>query len=251
MPGLFSLARAQCVITGGTRGIGKAVADRFLAEGAFVTVVARSRPEELNDDVHMVGGEVVTNNRTGKLSFVQGDASVRGTWDRIGIEVTQPDPDVLVNCAGITQRSLLVRTTDEEARAIIDTNLHSAILGCRYAAKSMMKRRRGGCIINVSSLLATKGTEGTSVYAASKAGLLGLTSSLAVEYGKSNVRVNALVPGYIQTSMTEEISKARLSQIPLGRVGDAEAVADAAAFLAKNPYASNCILNIDGGLSAV
>ncbi|KAB5582335.1 gluconate 5-dehydrogenase [Coniochaeta sp. 2T2.1] len=244
MPGLFSLARAHCVITGGTRGIGKAIADRFLAEGAFVTVVARSKPEDLlNDDMHIVGG------RAGKLSFVKGDASVRETWDRIGLEV--PDPDVLVNCAGITQKSLLVRTSDEEARAIIDTNLHSAILGCRYAARSMMKRRRGGCIINVSSLLATKGTEGTSVYAASKAGLLGLTSSLAVEYGKSNVRVNALVPGYIQTSMTEEISKARLSQIPLGRVGDADAVADAAAFLAKNPYASNCILNIDGGLSAV
>ncbi|OIW23046.1 NAD(P)-binding protein, partial [Coniochaeta ligniaria NRRL 30616] len=234
--GGFSLLKKHCVITGGTRGIGKAIADRFLAEGAYVTVVSRSAP--VVDASDTPGGE---------LMYHRGDVSKETTWQNISKQV--PSPDVLVNCAGVTQKKLLVSLKDEEARAIIDTNLQSAILGCRYAAKSMMRNKRGGCIINVSSLLANKGVEGTSVYAASKAGLLGLTSSLAVEYGTCNVRVNALVPGYIDTAMTDKIDPGRLAKIPLGRFGSVDEVADAAAFLAKNPYASNCVLNIDGGLS--
>ncbi|CRK44506.1 hypothetical protein BN1723_006158, partial [Verticillium longisporum] len=162
--------------------------------------------------------------------------------------------DVLVNAAGVAQWQLLQNTPMEEARALMDANLLSAVLTSRYMARQMKRRRadRDACIINVASLLAHKGTPGTSVYAASKAGLLGLTHALAAELAPFKIRTNAIVPGYIQTEMIANMSKEPLEKrIPLGRLGTSEEVADAAAFLAQNPYANNCILNLDGGLSAV
>ncbi|KAB8293914.1 hypothetical protein EYC80_009387 [Monilinia laxa] len=118
-----------------------------------------------------------------------------------------------------------------------------------------MLRRREGCIINISSLLGIKGGRGSAAYAASKAGVLGLTRALAAEMGGSGIRVNAIVPGYIETDMTRAMTdiarKEALNAIPLSRFGDASEIADAAVFLATNKYANNCVLNLDGGLSAV
>ncbi|KAM3079565.1 hypothetical protein ACMFMG_005980 [Clarireedia jacksonii] len=119
----------------------------------------------------------------------------------------------------------------------------------------MMMKQREGCIINISSLLGMKGGKGSAAYAASKAGVLGLTRALAAELGPAGIRVNAIVPGYIETDMTKAMeASARteaLNAIPLCRFGDVEEIADAAVFLATNRYANNCVLNLDGGLSAV
>ncbi|MCJ1433452.1 hypothetical protein MMC27_002814 [Xylographa pallens] len=142
---------------------------------------------------------------------------------------------------------------------VIQTNLMGTIWGCQIIAKAMIRQHREpsntACIINVASLLGIKGGRGSTVYAASKAGVLGLTRSLAAELGPSNIRVNAIVPGYVATSMTEamtqEARSAALQSIPQKRFGTPEEIADAAIFLATNAYASNCVLNLDGGLSAI
>ncbi|KAK5016624.1 hypothetical protein LTR16_001597 [Cryomyces antarcticus] len=186
----------------------------------------------------------------------------------------QSDVDVLVNAAGITNSSLLMRADLDKLEEVIQTNLVGTILASRSLAKRMLakrkcdrpavtenesldptfKDRRGGCIINVSSLLGVSGGKGAAAYAASKAGVLGLTRALAAELGPAGIRVNAIVPGYIDTDMTSGMSletRQKLTDsIPLKRFGAPEEVAEAAVFLATNEYASNCIINLDGGLSA-
>ncbi|CAD6447496.1 98b5c0d1-435d-4f2c-b312-9ccb5e36a095 [Sclerotinia trifoliorum] len=128
------------------------------------------------------------------------------------------------------------------------------IWGCKIIGKDML-RRREGCIINISSLLGIKGGRGSAAYAASKAGVLGLTRALAAEMGSAGIRVNAIVPGYIETDMTRAMTdlarKEALNAIPLSRFGEVTEIADAAVFLAANKYANNCVLNLDGGLSAM
>ncbi|CAI0649176.1 unnamed protein product [Colletotrichum noveboracense] len=181
--------------------------------------------------------------------------------------------DVLVNAAGIAQFQLLQNTSPQAASELLDTNLMGTIFMSRYMAQRMKRRRadRDACIINVASLLAEKGSPGTSVYAASKAGIIGLTHALSVELGPLRIRTNAIVPGYIETNMlackkhilalflirkldfrNPTMSREPLEKrIPLGRLGRPDEVADAAVFLAQNTYANNCVLNLDGGLSAV
>ncbi|KAI9679507.1 MAG: hypothetical protein M1817_005529 [Caeruleum heppii] len=166
----------------------------------------------------------------------------------------QPQIDILVNAAGLAHSSLFMKTTPALIEDVVQTNLMGTMWACREMVKGMVRRRRG-CIINISSLLGVKGGTGSVAYAASKAGILGLTRSLAAEVGPFNVRVNAIVPGYIETQMTREMTlEARqraLDAVPAGRFGTAAEVADAAVFLASNEYANNCVLNLDGGLSAV
>lgn len=191
--------------------------------------------------------------------------------------------DVLVNCAGVSQTSFIKRTSDEDIQNILNTNLQSAILASKYA-----KMNPHGCIINVSSLMANKNGAGASVYAASKAGLVAFTRALATEYSPRSIRVNALLPGWIASPMWDrefilpfalpktrfrrlspmweesnvnvqppvldlkpDIQQQYLKDCPLRRVGQPEEVADAAVFLATNRFANNCVLNLDGGLSAV
>ncbi|KAH8160492.1 hypothetical protein CIB48_g7767 [Xylaria polymorpha] len=159
--------------------------------------------------------------------------------------------DILVNAAGVSHNSFLLKMPNANLEEILDVNLKGTILGCQAVIPKMMKQR-DGCIINVSSLLATHGGNGASVYAASKAGVLGLTRSLAWEVGRFNIRANVIQPGYIETDMTKHLNeKVDLAAlIPMGRLGVVEEVAEAALFLATNSYAHNCVLNIDGGLSA-
>ncbi|KAF2680005.1 NAD(P)-binding protein [Lentithecium fluviatile CBS 122367] len=184
--------------------------------------------------------------------------------------------DVLINCAGITQSTLFTRTDPTSLSTILSTNLTAMMLGTRYLLrhryfqshsrrKSEEKRERveevgkgeeAGAhtpvIINVASLLGLQGGFGAVAYAASKAGVLGFTRALATETGGMGVRVNAIVPGYIETDMTEDLNKSELiRRIPLGRLGKPTEVAQAALFLAQNEYAHNCVINLDGGLSAV
>ncbi|KAK4189816.1 hypothetical protein QBC35DRAFT_379355 [Podospora australis] len=237
--GLLSLAGKIALITGGSSGIGKAIAKRFVEEGAQVVIASRNAAPTT--------AETVTDHHSTNITYAKLDVGRPKEWYMLLGKI--PDVDVLVNCAGITNNKLLIRQQNEDIEQVVSTNLTGAIYGCKFVGKKMLSRRNG-CIINVSSLLATRAVVGTAVYAATKAGVLGLTNSLALEYGGYGVRVNAILPGYIATSMTEDLDKEKLIEsIPLKRFGTPEEVADAAAFLAKNGYANDCILNLAGGLS--
>ncbi|KAK2004262.1 short chain dehydrogenase [Colletotrichum falcatum] len=285
---LLPLRARHCLITGAYGGIGAAIAARFASEGALVTLLGR-KEDKLRDlcdrlppfkDSHIApltaaaapspspNGERLAHSYAVMDVSADGrnDAVLDDIWKRTG------QIDVLVNAAGIAQFQLLQNTSPQVARELIDTNLMGTIFMSRYMAQRMKRRRADrdvhpspavtvllttsshlqACIINVASLLAEKGSPGTSIYAASKAGIIGLTHALSIELGPLRIRTNAIVPGYIETNMLASMSKEPLEKrIPLGRLGRPDEVADAAAFLAQNTYANNCILNLDGGLSAV
>ncbi|RKO84053.1 hypothetical protein BDK51DRAFT_17704 [Blyttiomyces helicus] len=161
--------------------------------------------------------------------------------------------DVLVNSAGITGDSLLITMDPQRAADVITTNLLGTIYTCRAAARGMLRRKQG-CIINIASVAGIKGNEGQSVYSASKAGVIGFTRSLARELGGRNIRVNAIVPGYIETEMTagihEDKKAAYRSATPLGRFGTPEDIAQAAVFLSEAKFITGQSLVVDGGLTA-
>ncbi|KAJ5404955.1 Short-chain dehydrogenase/reductase SDR [Penicillium sp. CMV-2018d] len=280
------------MITGGTSGIGFAIAERFLQEGAStIVLVGRSQtrleeaaakleplavtlPElgESSDEVATRAPEEDNQQSTqGKIRLLVGDVSNAGSWMR-ELEKEMANVDILVNAAGISISNILPRSELEDISTILRTNLEGAILTSRALMRASIRSRirnrsdpaagtkpPSKCIINVSSLLALKGGTGAVPYAASKAGLLGLTRSLAVEASASMkdivIRSNAIVPGYIETPMVADFTPGETSRlkdlIPLHRFGDPREIADAAVFLAQNEYANNCVLNLDGGLSAV
>ncbi|KAJ5800406.1 uncharacterized protein N7518_002474 [Penicillium psychrosexuale] len=286
------LAGRRCMITGGTSGIGFAIAERFLQEGAStIVLVGRSQtrleeaaaklgslmgipPEigESNDEIATRTPEEDNQQSTqGKIRLLVGDVSNAGSWMR-ELEKEMANVDILVNAAGISISNILPRSELEDISTILRTNLEGAILTSRALMRASIRSRvrnrsdptagtklPSKCIINISSLLALKGGTGAVPYAASKAGLLGLTRSLAVEASASMkdivIRSNAIVPGYIETPMVADFTPGETSRlkdvIPLHRFGDPREIADAAVFLAQNEYANNCVLNLDGGLSAV
>ncbi|KAK1983018.1 gluconate 5-dehydrogenase [Colletotrichum cereale] len=283
---LLPLRARHCLITGAYGGIGAAIAARFAAEGALVTLLGR-KEDKLRDLcarlppfrdsrlAPLTASSPPVNGERPAHSYAVMDVSADGRDDAVLDDIWKRTGqiDVLVNAAGIAQFQLLQNTSPQAARELIDTNLMGTIFMSRYMAQRMKRRRADrdvharpavtvllttsfylllACIINVASLLAEKGSPGTSVYAASKAGIIGLTHALSVELGPLRIRTNAIVPGYIETNMLASMSKEPLEKrIPLGRLGRPDEVADAAVFLAQNTYANNCILNLDGGLSAV
>jgi 3-oxoacyl-[acyl-carrier protein] reductase len=163
------------------------------------------------------------------------------------------DIDILVNNAGLTRDGVLARMTDDDWREVVDTNLSSVFYTCRAASRGMMKRRSGS-IVNVSSIVGVRGNWGQTNYAASKAGIIGFTKSLARELGSRNVRANVVVPGYVKTQLTdvlpEEATSTMLQNTPLGRLGDAEDVAGAVRFLCSDEasFITGAVLLVDGGL---
>ncbi|KAI0594258.1 hypothetical protein F4775DRAFT_574529 [Biscogniauxia sp. FL1348] len=259
-----SLAGKHCIITGGSRGIGLAIARAFAASGASCTLVGRDQatlaaavrtlPSPPSPSPSPSSDNNSNNNEKPTAHATRAfDVSDASGWDDMVADMKsrQIPIDILVNSAGLSQRSLLVRTAPADVERVLAANLTGAVWGCRAVIPRMM-HQKSGCIINVSSLMAVHGGHGASVYAASKAGVVGLTRSLAWEVGRFGIRANVLLPGYIQTDMTKDMDrKGELSaQIPLGRLGLADEVAHAATFLAENPYAHNCVLNLDGGMSA-
>ncbi|KAG9230380.1 hypothetical protein BJ875DRAFT_507344 [Amylocarpus encephaloides] len=239
------LKHQKIIITGASRGIGLAIATRFAREGGTCILIGRNGGtlEEARESLPAVKG--------GGHEVMVGDVGEEGFWREIR---HRKGIDVLVNAAGITHASPLFVTSTASMERVLKTNLMGTMLACRGVGVGMLSRRKG-CIINVASLLALKGGRGSSAYAGSKAGVIGFTRALAAEAGEKGIRVNVIVPGYIETDMTDAMTpEARaeaLNAIPLKRFGQPSDIADAALFLATSKYANNCVLNLDGGLSAV
>ncbi|KAM3560095.1 hypothetical protein MY1884_003133 [Beauveria asiatica] len=266
------LAGKHAAIVGATGVIGSHIAAAFARHGASVTLLGRSAltqrarlEAQLAAPPASAPGDPTTTTSSSSSSsprahhFIKLDVSDaasikavfagRGEQSAAAAAAVVGPVDVLVNCAGISQTTVLKRTPDEELARIVDTNLLATMLVCKYA-----RMQSQGCIINVSSLMAIHGGFGASAYAASKAGLIGFTRALCRELAPRSIRVNALLPGWVDSDMWQnlkpELQQAFLKDTPLGRVADPDEVADAAIFLAANQFANNCILNLDGGLSA-
>ncbi len=236
------------IVTGASRGIGRSIALTLAAHGAKVVVSARSLEavETLAGEIKAQGGEALA---------VQADIALTADADRLVESAVSAfgRVDILVNNAGITRDGLLVRMKDEDWDAVLDTNLKGAFLCTRAVAKVMTKQRYGR-IVNISSVVGEMGNAGQANYCASKAGLLGLTKSVARELAKRNITVNAVTPGFIVTDMTsslpEKVSEEMAAQIPLGRFGEAEEIAHAVLFLASRQagYITGQTLGVNGGM---
>jgi 3-oxoacyl-[acyl-carrier protein] reductase len=235
-----SLEGKTALVTGGSRGIGRAVALELGKAGASVVVGYRTGGDEAEEVASEVGGRAV-----------QADVSEPEQAKRLVEEAG--DIDVLVNNAGTTRDGVLARMLDEDWRTVMETNLSSTFYTCRAAARGMMKRR-GGAIVNISSIVGVHGNWGQTNYAASKAGIIGFTKSLARELGSRGVRANVIAPGYVKTALTdaipEDARETMLANTPLGRLGDPENVAAAVRFLASDDasFITGEVLLVDGGL---
>jgi 3-oxoacyl-[acyl-carrier protein] reductase len=235
-----SLDGKVALVTGGSRGIGRAIALELGRAGAKVVLSYRTGREEAQEVAGEIGGRALEAD-------VSDAASAKALVEEAG------DLDVLVNNAGVTRDGVLARMSDDDWRDVIDTNLSSVFYTCRAAARPMMKKR-GGSIVNISSIVGVHGNFGQTNYAASKAGIIGFTKSLARELGSRNVRANVVAPGYVRSRLTdvlpEEATKAMLDATPLGRLGDAEDVAGAVRFLCADEarFVTGVVLLVDGGL---
>jgi 3-oxoacyl-[acyl-carrier protein] reductase len=236
------------LVTGASRGIGAAIARRLGAEGATVLAAARSA-----EGLERVVSEIVAG--AGRAEAVTIDISDPGSIESAVREslASHGQIDVLVNNAGITEDNLVLRMSRESWDRVLATNLTGAFLLTQAVVKSMV-RRRYGRIVNVTSIVGLMGNAGQANYAAAKAGLVGLTKSVARELGSRNVTCNAVAPGFIETAMTdrmtEEARAALTGQIPLQRLGRPEDVANAVAYLASEEagYVTGTVLNVSGGL---
>jgi 3-oxoacyl-[acyl-carrier protein] reductase len=238
--GFASLDGKTALVTGASRGIGRAIAVELARAGASVVVGYRSGREEGEGLAQEIGGRAV-----------QADVSVSEDAARLVAEAG--DVDILVNNAGLTRDGVLARMSDDDWRAVLDTNLSSVFYTCRAVTRGMM-RRRAGAIVNISSIVGMHGNGGQTNYAASKAGIIGFTKSLAQELGSRGVRANVVAPGYIKTQLTdvipEEARAKMLNLTPLGRLGQPENVAGAVRFLCSDEAAfiTGEVLLVDGGL---
>jgi 3-oxoacyl-[acyl-carrier protein] reductase len=235
-----SLEGKTALVTGGSRGIGRAIALELARAGAQVVVGYNSGADEAEAVAREAGGRAV-------------QADVSSPQEAARLVADSGDLDVLVNNAGLTRDGLLARMSDDDWRAVIETNLSSVFYTCRAVARGMM-RRRAGAIVNVSSVVGLHGNPGQVNYAASKAGIIGLTKSLARELGTRGVRANVIAPGYVESRLTEAISDdmrgLMLSNTPLGRLGKPEDVAGAVRFLCSDEasFITGEVLLVDGGL---
>jgi 3-oxoacyl-[acyl-carrier protein] reductase len=235
-----SLEGKTALVTGAARGIGRAIAIELGRAGASVVVGFRSGKDEAEAIADELGGRAVHAD-------VADPDGARALVEEAG------DLDILVNNAGLTRDGLLARMSDDDWRTVIETNLSSVFYTCRAASRGMM-RRRGGAIVNVSSIVGVHGNWGQTNYAASKAGIIGFTKSLARELGSRNVRANVVAPGYVKTRLTEALpddaTQAMLSNTPLGRLGDPEDVAGTVRFLCSDEasFITGEVLLVDGGL---
>ena len=233
------------LVTGSTRGIGRAIAETLAGAGATVAVVGRDLPraEAAAAEIgHGARGFACDVSDTAQVSALVSD-----------VEAAFGTLDILVNNAGLTKDNLIMRLKDEDWDTVLDANLRGAFASIRAASRGMMKRRSGR-IINISSVVGVIGNRGQANYAASKAGLIGLTKSVAKELASRNILCNAVAPGFIATDMTAALGddqrKALEGQIPLERLGRPADIASAVAFLASDhaAYITGQVLVVDGGM---
>jgi 3-oxoacyl-[acyl-carrier protein] reductase len=242
--GFGSLDGKVALVTGGSRGIGAAISRELARAGAKVAVNYRAGQEAADEVAGEIGGLAV-------LADVSNAEEVKALIERVEGELG--DIDAVVNNAGITRDTLIARMTDDDWKTVIDTNLRGTFNTCRAVSRKML-RRRAGSIVNLSSVVGVHGNPGQANYAASKAGIIGLTKALARELGSRGVRVNAIAPGYISTELTdvlpEEARGLILQNTPLGRLGEPEDVAGAVRFLCSDEAAfiTGEVLLVDGGL---
>jgi 3-oxoacyl-[acyl-carrier protein] reductase len=228
------------LVTGASRGIGRAIAQELAAAGAEVVIGYRSGKDEAEQLAAEIGGRAV-------------QADVSSAEDAKRLVEEAGDIDILVNNAGLTRDGLLARMSDDDWRTVIDTNLSSVFYTCRAVTRPMMKKRRGS-IVNISSVVGVHGNWGQTNYAASKAGIIGFTKSLARELGSRNIRANVVAPGYVKTQLTdvlpEEATAAMIQNTPLARVAEPEEIAGAVRFLASDEasFITGEVLLVDGGL---
>lgn len=238
------------MITGGSRGIGRATAYAFAEEGARL-VLAHYDPDETAAEETLAvlksRGIAAESHRVDVSSYAVVTALLNDILDRFG------RIDVLVNNAGITRDKILVRMSEEEWDAVIQVNLKS-VFNCTQAVLKPMLKQRSGCIVSLSSVVAERGNFGQGNYAASKAGVLGFTRSVAREVASRGIRVNAVAPGFIETDMTavlpEKVKENFIEQIPLGRIGNPEDVANAVYWLCsdKAAYLTGQVIHVNGGM---
>lgn len=251
LPSTLSLAGRVALVTGASRGIGRAIARTLAERGALVAVNYAAREDaarSLCEEIAGAGGKAIA------VGFDVSDAAaVDAGVQQVARELG--GLHVLVNNAGISIDALLLRAAEADLQRVLDVNLKGAFLCCKAAARHLLKAKADGRIINISSVIGEQGNAGQAMYAAAKAGLLGLTKSLARELAGRGVTVNAVAPGFFDTDMTTasiqaEAREALLKQIPLARIGRPEEVAEAVAFLAAPAaaYITGHVLAINGGL---
>jgi len=244
--GQSELAGKVAVVTGGSRGIGHSIAQHLAAAGARVAVLARDAAR-----ASATAGTLPGDGHAGLGCDVADSAAVDAVIRQV--ESDLGSLDILVNNAGVTGDNLLMRVSDSEWDRVVDTNLKGAFNTIRAATRGML-RRRDGRIINITSVVGMTGNAGQSSYAASKAGLIGLTKSVAKELASRNILCNAVAPGYIETEMTaglgETVREALLGQIALGRLGRGDDIASVVRFLAGPgaAYITGQVIVVDGGM---
>jgi len=249
----MDLSGRTALVTGASQGIGRACALKLAQRGAKVALVARNQQklEEVAQQIAASSNGASTDRAQVFVADMEDENQIKSTFKNVIAQFGKID--ILVNNAGITRDQLIMRMKRADWDAVLNTNLTSAYLCTQQAISSMLKQRWGR-IINITSVFGQMGQAGQANYAASKAGLIGLTMAVAREVGSRNITCNAVAPGFIETAMTaalpEEFKQNAMKMIPLGRVGTTEEVANCVAFLASEEaaYITGHVLNVNGGL---